>query len=124
MKARERWQLVLLALYAEAISCGSFAEVTAGTMDIPENEFGRILYTLQVYGLIAGCVFQPPRPDTPGNLMGVLRHNLTMTPQGFQAAEAMLEGEESAIGQLRAVWTILRDMGCGVMANIVYRWIA
>lgn len=56
--------------------------------------------------------------------MGLLRRNLTLTPQGFQTAEAMLEGEESAIGQLRAVWTILRDMGCGVMANIVYRWIA
>ena len=40
VKARERWQLVLLALYAEAVSCGSFAEVTAGTMDIPRNEFG------------------------------------------------------------------------------------
>lgn len=56
--------------------------------------------------------------------MGVLRHNLTMPPKGFQVAEAILEGEESAIGQLRAVWTILRDMGCGVMANIVYRRIA
>lgn len=124
MKVRERWQLVLMALYAEAISCGSFAEVTAGTMDLPRNEFGWILYTLQMRGLIAGCVFQPPRPDTPGNLMGVLRSNLTMTPQGFQAAEAMLDGEESTIGQLRAIWAILRDVGCGVMANIVYRWIA
>lgn len=124
MKEREPWQLVLLALYAEAVHCGSFAEVTAGTMDMPKGEFGWTLYILQMRGLIAGCVFQPPRPGTPGNLMGVLRSSLTLTPQGFQTAEAMLEGEESTAGRLHAVWVLLRDMGCGVMANIVYRWIA
>ena len=124
MKEREQWQLVLLALYAEAIHCGSFAEVTAGTMGISKSEFGWTLYLLQMRGLIAGCAFQPPRPNTPGNLMGVLRSNLTLTPQGFQSAEAMLEGDESTVGRLHAVWELLRDMGCGVMANIVYRWIA
>lgn len=125
MREREKWQLVLLALYAEALHCGSFAEVTAGTMEIPKGEFGWTLYALQMRGLIAGCAFQPPRPNTPGNLMGVLRSHLALTPWGFQVAEGTLEQEDDdSVGRLHAIWEILRDAGCGIMANIVYRWIA
>ena len=76
MPTREKWERVLLALYAEALSCGSFAEVTAKTMGMESGEFGWTLYALQMRGLIEGCRFQPPQPDSPGALMGVLRNAL------------------------------------------------
>lgn len=123
MKKLEKWQIVLLALYAEAIHCGSFAEVTSRTMGMTSGEFGWTLYSLQMRGLIAGCVFQPPHPDTPGNLMGLLRDNLMLTPEGFQTAERLLDAEKTADQMLHAIWCVLRDMGCGVMANIVYGWL-
>lgn len=40
MKKREKWQLILAALYAEAIHCGNFAEVNSGTMEMGPGEFG------------------------------------------------------------------------------------
>ena len=123
MEKLEGWQLILLALYAEAIHCGSFAEVTAAAMGMPGNEFGWTLYHLQMRGLIEGCRFQPPHPGTPGNLMGTLRDNLMLTPQGFQTAEALLADRRTTAERLHAVWATLRDVGVGVMANIVYAWL-
>lgn len=122
MRKYEKWELILLALYAEAIHCGSFAEVTAKTMDMASGEFGWMLYQLQMRGMIEGCRFQPPDPCAPGSLMGVLRDGLMLTPQGFQAAEAQLEKANST-ARLHALWEILRDAGCGVMASIVYGWL-
>lgn len=122
MKKREKWQLILAALYAEAIHCGNFAEVNSGTMEMEPGEFSWTLYMMQMRGLIEGCIFQPPRPDSPGNLMGVLRDNLLLTPQGFQMAEAAL-GRGTDTGRLHAVWDMLRDAGCSVMAEIIYGWI-
>ena len=148
MRKREKWELILLALYAEAIHCGSFAEVTAGTMDMTSGEFGWMLYQLQNKvenpirfssrcatadgriedssaapgGMIEGCKFQPPNPCAPGCLMGVLRDGLMLTPLGFQTAEAWL-GTTSLSACLRALWEILRDAGCGVMASVIYQWI-
>lgn len=118
----EKWELILLALYAEAIHCGSFAEVTAKTMEMGSGEFGWMLYQLQMRGLIEGCRFQPPSPAAPGCLMGVLRDGLMLTPQGFQTAEGMLR-QDSAAARLRSVWTILRDAGCTLMASVVYGWL-
>ena len=123
MPTREKWERVLLALYAEALSCGSFAEVTAKTMGMESGEFGWTLYALQMRGLIEGCRFQPPQPDSPGALMGVLSNALLLTPQGFQRAEALLAGRETAAARLHAVWELLRDTGCAVMASIVYSWL-
>lgn len=148
MQKREKWELVLLALYAEAIGCGSFAEVTAKTMDMGGGEFGWTLYALQMRGLITGCRFQPPQPSSAGNLMGVLRDGLMLTPQGFQQAEALLDGalcsnfqfdrsgreatwnpggiptsRKTTAARLHAVWEILRDTGCAVMASVVYSWL-
>ena len=123
MQKREKWELVLLALYAEAIGCGSFAEVTARTMDIGGGEFGWTLYALQMRGLITGCRFQPPQPSSAGNLMGVLRDGLMLTPQGFQQAETLLSGRGTTAARLHAVWEILRDTGCAVMASVVYGWL-
>lgn len=123
MQKREKWELVLLALYAEAIGCGSFAEVTAKTMDMGGGEFGWTLYALQMRGLITGCRFQPPQPSSAGNLMGVLRDGLMLTPQGFQQAEALLSDRKTTAARLHAVWEILRDTGCAVMASVVYSWL-
>lgn len=122
MQKREKWELILLALYAEAIHCGSFAEVTAKTMDMASGEFGWTLYQLQMRGMIEDCRFHPPDPCAPGNLMGVMRDGLMLTPQGFQAAEAQL-GKANSTARLHALWEILRDTGCGVMASIVYGWL-
>ena len=122
MRKREKWEMILLALYAEAIHCGSFAEVTAGTMDMTSGEFGWMLYQLQMRGMIEGCKFQPPNPCAPGCLMGVLRDGLMLTPLGFQTAEAWL-GTTSPPACLHALWEILRDAGCGVMASVIYQWI-
>lgn len=123
LKSTEKWQMVLLALYAEAIHCGSFAEVTAGTMEMESRTFGWTLYVLQMRGLIEGCRFQPPQPGEPGQLMGVLRDGLLLTPAGFQAAEAMLGEHQTTSERLHAVWALLRDVGCGLMANVVYAWL-
>lgn len=122
MRKREKWELILLALYGEAIHCGSFAEVTAKTMDMESGEFGWTLYQLQMRGMIEGCRFQPPNPCAPGGLMGVLRDGLMLTPQGFQTAEAWL-GKTGCSASLHALWEILRDTGCGVMAAVVYQWL-
>ena len=91
-------------------------------MEMEPGEFGWTLYQLQMRGMIAGCKFQPPQPGAPGCLMGVLRDGLMLTPQGFQAAEAMLDRDSDA-ARLHAVWEILRDVGSGVMASIVYGWL-
>lgn len=122
MKRYEKWQLILLALYAEVIRCGSFAEVTASVMDMGRGEFGWTMYQLQMRGHISGCVFQPPHPGAPGNLMGMIRDDLLLTPQGFQAAEAMVNRDTDA-GRLHAAWEIMRDVGCSVMASVIYGWL-
>ena len=123
MKKPEKWQLVLLALYAEAIHCGSFAEVTSRTMGMEPGEFGWTLYNLQMRGLIAGCTFQPPHPDTPGNVMGLIRDSLMLTPEGFRLAERLLGAGKTEDQALHGIWCVLRDAGCGVMANIVHGWL-
>lgn len=122
MRELEKWELVLLALYGEAIHCGSFAEVTAKTMEMESGAFGWTLYALQMRGLISGCRFLPPHPDAPGKIIGVLREGLMLTPQGFQMAEARF-GETSSAARLHRIWEILRDTGCGVMASIIYGWL-
>lgn len=122
MRKLEKWELILLALYGEAIHCGSFAEVTAKTMGMESGEFGWTLYVLQMRELVSGCRFLPPSPSTPNGLMGVLREGLMLTPQGFQTAEARLNGTGS-IARLHGIWEILRDTGCGVMASIIYGWL-
>lgn len=118
----DKWQSTLLALYAEAIHGGSFAEVTAGALNMEKGEFGWTLYQLQMRGMIEGCKFQPPEPGSAGNLMGVIRSGLLLTPKGFETAEAMT-AEETDAGRLNRLWSALRDVGCGVMANIIYGWL-
>lgn len=122
MRELEKWELVLLALYGEAIHCGSFAEVTAKTMGMESGVFGWTLYVLQMRGMIEGCRFLPPNPGAPDGLMSVLRDGLMLTPQGFQMAEARL-GETNSAAILHRIWEILRDTGCGVMASILYGWL-
>lgn len=123
MARMESWEKILLALYGEAIHCGSFAEVTATTMEMERREFGWTLYALQMRGLISGCVFQPPKPDAADKIMGVLRDGLMLTPQGFQAAENRF-GAMSSTQRLHGIWELLRDTGCSVMASIIYGWIS
>ena len=118
----DNWQIVLLALYAEAIHGGSFAEVTAAALDMGKSDFGWTLYQLQMRGMIEGCRFQPPAPDSPGSVMGVIRGGLLLTPRGFETAEAMTE-EQSDKGRLMKLWRLLRDVGCGAMANLIYSWL-
>lgn len=119
----EKWETLLMALYAEALRGGSFAEVTSASMGFSKSEFGWTLYQLQMRGLIEGCVFQPPNPDSPGSIMGVIRNRLLLTPKGFQKGDEMTADAERTDEKLMIVWRILRDVGCGIMANIVYSWI-
>lgn len=123
MNRYEKWQLILLALYAEALRCGSFCEVTAKTMEMDGGVFGWTLYKLQMKGMIEGCRFIPPAPGRPGRTMEALRDGLLLTAEGFRAAEKMLGEGGAEAGQLRAAWEILRDAGCGIMAGIAYEWI-
>ena len=126
MRTMEGWEKALLALYAEAVRCGSFAEVNRTTLEMEKGEFGWTLYQLQMRGMIEGCTFQPPRPEGAGCIMGVIRDNLLLTPQGFAAAETLLT--EDARGRrdrtLTEIWTMLRDAGAGAMAAMIYSWIS
>lgn len=126
MRTMEGWEKALLALYAEAVRCGSFAEVNRTTLEMEKGEFGWTLYQLQMRGMIEGCTFQPPRPEGAGRIMGVMRDNLLLTPRGFEAAEKLLT--EDARGRrdrtLTEIWTMLRDAGAGAMAAMIYSWIS
>ena len=123
MPKYEPWEAVLAALYAQAVHFGSFAEVTAASMEMEPRVFGWVLYILQMRGLIEGCVFQPPRPQDPQKLMGVMRDALALTPKGFDAAEALLPGAGRTWEQLREIASILAQAGSGAMAAIVQRWL-
>lgn len=117
-KTLDKWESVLLALYASAIGGRGFRDVDSKTMEMDSNEFGWTLYVLQMRGMIEGCKFQPARPGEKGQLLGVMRDNLLLTPKGFEKAEEMLT-EQNDDGRLREARTILENVGCGIMANII-----
>lgn len=119
---------LLLALYAGTLHCTGFDDVTASRMEMEKREFGWTLYILQMRGWIAGCVFQPPKPGSKDKLMGVLRDGLMLTPEGFQHAEALAKEANPEHGGtvaalLDGAFRALEGVGCGVMANFVFRWI-
>lgn len=125
----EKHEAVLLALYAQALHSGAFAEVTRVQMEMDANEFAWALYILQMRGWICGCVFQPPNPSSKERIMGVLRDALMLTPEGFSHAEALAK---AAIGtdvrlpsdmMLHGVWNLMTNIGCSMMASLIYSWI-
>lgn len=122
MRTLEGWEKALLALYAEALHCGSFAEVNRVSLGMEKCEFGWTLYLLQMRGLIEGCAFQPPKPDAAGRVMGVIRDGLLLTPRGFDMAEKMLKPGRAAEA-LHEIWLLLRDAGASVMAAMIYEWL-
>lgn len=115
-------EIILKALYAEAIHHGDFNEVTAYKLDMDKREFGWSLYVLQLRGLIEGCKFQPPNPSSPKALMGVIRDNLALTAKGFEQVESgMSAGDTGA--QLEMLWHFFRDIGVSVFAEQIWAWI-
>ena len=120
-KQFDKWESVLLALYAGAVSGHGFSDVERLSMEMSENEFGWTLYILQMRGMTEGCRFQPPRPEDREHLMGVIRSGLMLTPKGFEKAEELLTAENDA-GRLREMSDILLNIGCGVMANLVSKF--
>lgn len=125
----EKHDAVLLALYAQALHGGSFSEVTRVQMEMEPGEFAWALYILQMRGMIGGCVFQPPRPASKDKIMGVLRDDLLLTPDGFNRAESLAKtaaGNDSQLTSgilLQGVWNLLANVGCGLMASAIYSWI-
>ena len=117
----DKWETVLLALYASVVGGHGFNDVEHLSMGMTENEFGWTLYILQMRGMIEGCKFKPPRPDDKDHMMGVIRSGLLLTPKGFEKAEEMLQAQNDA-GRLREVRDILLDVGSQVMANIVSKF--
>ena len=124
----EKADAILLALYAGALHGEGFSGVTAAAMETEKRDFGWALYVLQMRGWISGCVFQPPGPGDRERLMGVIRDNLQLTPEGFKRAEEMAAERAPAKGRatgllLQGAFELLRDIGCGVMANTIYNWL-
>lgn len=69
--------VVLLALYSEYTrDDGDFRRIGAEALEMKGNIFGWALYRLQTEGLIEGCKFQPPNPQSANQLIGVLRDGL------------------------------------------------
>lgn len=106
----------MLALYGEAISAGNFCEVNKESMDMEARVFGWTLYVLQMEGYIQGCKFQPPTLTTPGDLMGVIRSGLTLTPEGFAEAKKLLSGNDTP-SRLMEIIKILADAGAQGIAQ-------
>ncbi len=125
----EKHEAVLLALYAQALHGGAFCEVTRVQMEMDANEFTWALYVLQMRGWVCGCAFQPPNPSAKERVMGVLRDALMLTPEGFSRAEALARAAVGTDGHLTSgmmlhgVWNLLSNIGCGIMANVIYSWI-
>lgn len=122
-KDLDDWEKTLLALYAGAVSGAGFNDVLAEELGIAPGKFGWVLYILQMRGLIEGCVFQPPHPGDQGQVMGVVRTGLMLTPRGFDRVEAMLEAQRDR-GRLREVGRLLMDVGCSVMSDLIYGWMS
>ena len=119
---------MLEALYAFTLNGDGFDALTADRMGQTPQAFGWSLYVMQLRGWIAGCKFQPPAPGSPDKLMGVIRSGLTLTEAGFKEAEALARERQPEHGRsikrlTEGAWLILKDIGCGIMANYVSRWI-
>ena len=118
----DNWKLMLLALYAGAVSGRGFNEVTAMEMELSEREFNWTLYVMQMRGVIEGCVFTPPRPRDKEQLMQVGRTELMLTPKGFEKVEAML-GAQSDGERLDEIRRLMGAAGKTEIARIIYNWI-
>ena len=121
MQKPDTEEIILKALYAEAIHHGDFNEVTAQRLDMESRDFGWALYVLQMRGLIEGCKFQPPHPSTPGAVMGVIRRNLTLTAKGFEQVENDM-GVGNTGERLEGLWRFFRDIGVSVFAEQIWAW--
>ncbi len=117
----DKWESVLIALYASALSGHGFNDVNAVSMGMQKGAFGWTLYILQMRGMIEGCKFQPPKQGEPDDRIGVARGALLLTPKGFEKAEEMLT-EQSDSARLTEARSILANIGCGIMANIISRF--
>lgn len=120
---------LLVALYGGVMGFDGYDSITAERMEMDKLEFGWSLYILQLRGMITGCVFQPPRPGRKEKLMGVIRDNLALTPEGFRRAEELAKEAHPEHWTTRSalaegIKTILVNVGCGVMANYVSRLIS
>ena len=116
MQKPDTEEIILKALYAEALMHGDFNEVTCSYLCVEHRDFCWALYVLQMRGLIEGCVFH-----ALGGGMDADRQALRLTPRGFEKIESDDETDD-AYGRLKSLHQFFRAGGVSRAAERIARW--